>query len=153
MTEHKITCEQAQILMMGLLDGELNQADVEKVHTHLSQCEVCSKQYESFLKLKKETQNMKFKPLPEMYWDEYWNHVYNKIERGISWILVSIGTMIVLAYSMYQAMNDFFTDPKEPLPLKVGMAVLVLGMVVLVVSVLREKFMVRKVDKYRRIKR
>ncbi|HHJ52203.1 MAG TPA: hypothetical protein ENJ89_03320 [Caldithrix abyssi] len=153
MAKQRITCEQAQILMMGLLDGELNEQDTQRVKQHLEECEACARQYKSFLKLKKETQDMKFKPLPEMYWDEYWNHVYNKIERGISWILVSIGAVIILAFSLYQAMSDFFSDPAEPLSLKIGTGIFVLGMIVLFVSVLREKLMVKKVDQYRRIKR
>ena len=96
---------------------------------------------------------MKLKPLPEMYWDEYWQHVYNKIERGIAWILISIGTIIILAYSIWQAMEKFFQDPMEPISMKIGVGALVFGTIILFVSVLREKIMLRKDDKYRRIKR
>jgi len=153
MSEHKIGCEQARILMMGQLDGELNEAESRQLSEHLSDCESCSQQYEAFVQLKKGTSEMKFKPLPEMYWDEYWTHVYNKIERGISWILVSIGAILVLAYSLYQAMDEFFHNPAEPLIMKIGVGVLILGMIVLFISVIREKLMVRTVDKYRSVKR
>jgi hypothetical protein len=153
MSEHKISCERARILMMGQLDGELGEVESRLLKEHLNSCENCSQQYEAFVQLKKGTSEMKFKPLPEMYWDEYWTHVYNKIERGISWILVSIGAILVLAYSLYQAMDEFFYNPAEPLIMKIGVGVLILGMIVLFVSVVREKLMVRPVDKYRSVKR
>ncbi len=153
MNKNQITCEQAQILMMGMLDGELNAQQKKQVEEHLDRCANCAKTYQAFKKLKKETSDMKLKPLPEMYWDEYWQHVYNKIERGIAWILVSIGAIIILAYSVWQAMEQFFIDPMEPLSMKIGVGALVLGTIILFVSVLREKIMLRKDDKYRSIKR
>lgn len=153
MSEHKISCERARILMMGRLDGELKDAESRQLDEHLAGCESCSQQYEQFVQLKKGTSEMKFKPLPEMYWDEYWVNVYNKIERGISWILVSIGAILVIAYSLYQAMDEFFHNPAEPLVMKIGVGVLILGMIILFVSVIREKLMIRPVDKYRRVKR
>ena len=128
MTKQKISCERARILMMGRLDGELTESESGQLDAHLADCAECSQQYKRFVQLKKGTSDMKFKPLPEMYWDEYWTHVYNKIERGISWILVSIGAILVLAYSLYRAMDEFFHNPAEPLVMKIGVGVLILGM-------------------------
>ena len=96
---------------------------------------------------------MKFKPFPEMFWDEYWENVYNRIERGLGWILFSLGAIILLSYGAYELLKEFFLNPKEPLIEKVGLGLLIVGFIVVFVSVLREKLMVRKIDKYRRIKR
>ena len=96
---------------------------------------------------------MRFRALPEMYWDEYWQHVYNRIERGIGWIFLSIGFIIVLAFSGYEFLKDFFLNPQEPLLLRIGVGFLGLGFIIVFVSVLREKLMVRKYDKYRRVVR
>ena len=96
---------------------------------------------------------MKFKPFPEMFWDEYWENVYNKIERGIGWILFSLGAIILLAYGAYEMLQDFFLNPQKPMIEKVGLGLLLLGLIIVFVSVLREKLMIRKVDKYRRIVR
>ena len=96
---------------------------------------------------------MKFEILPEVQWDAYWDQVYNKIERGIGWILFSIGFILVATFLGYQALEEFFMDPKQPILLKFGVGTLTLGLIFLFVSVLREKLMVKKVDKYRSVQR
>ena len=96
---------------------------------------------------------MKFNKLPEVYWDEYWTHVYNRIERGLSWIFVSIGLIILLGYGSYQVMQDFYLNSDEPVLIKMGVGLLTAGMIILFISVLREKLMIRKVDKYRSVER
>jgi hypothetical protein len=153
MDKKTITCEEAKVLMMGLIDNELNAEQTVLVKDHLALCPACSEQYKSFINLKEGTSAMKFKNLPDMYWDEYWNHVYNKIERGIGWIFLSIGAIILLTYAGYSVLENFFADQSLPLIMKLGIGILVLGLAVLFVSVIREKLMIRKVDKYRSVKR
>ncbi len=146
-------CEEAKILMMGYLDGELSPEQKKALEEHLQECAHCREEWEKFSQLKKETEEMKFRPLPEIYWDEYWQNVYNRIERGIGWIFVSIGAIILLVIGAWDLLRDFFLNPREPLIEKVGVGFLILGIIIVFVSVLREKLMIRKVDKYRRIVR
>ena len=96
---------------------------------------------------------MKLKQLPEMYWDEYWQHVYNRLERGFSWILISIGVIIIGSFLIWQFLESLIANQDIPLLLKTGILILIAGLVVLIVSILREKLMVRKVDKYREVER
>ncbi len=153
MNRSAISCEQAEMLMMGLLDNELNGEETQEVQEHLAACKSCAAKYESFKNLKKDTAEMKFKNLPEVYWDEYWQHVYNRIERGIGWIFFSVGAIIISIITGYTIFQEYFLNPEEPLGLKIGIGFLGIGTIVLFVSVLREKLMVRKVDKYRSILR
>ena len=96
---------------------------------------------------------MKLKKLPEFYWDEYWKHIYNRIERGLSWLFIAIGLIIVLGFSGWHLINSLIDDQKMPPLLKGGVYILLLGFIILVISILREKMLVRKVDKYREIER
>jgi len=153
MKKSELSCNEAQVYIMGKIDGELSPQEERLMEEHLSACSKCQAQYERFVQLKKEASDMKFKPLPEMYWDEYWEHVYNKMERGISWILISLGFIIVAAFGGYQVLEEFFHDPNQPLIIKIGTGSFALGLIFLFVSVLREKLMVKKVDKYRSIQR
>ncbi len=146
-------CEQARLLMTGYLDGELNEEEIVALRQHLKTCTKCRAEWEMFKKLKEETSQMKFKPFPEMFWDDYWENVYNRIERGIGWIFFSVGAIILLAYGAFELFENFFMNPKEPLIEKVGFGFFLLGFIIVFVSVLREKLMIRKVDKYRRVKR
>lgn len=96
---------------------------------------------------------MKLKPLPEMYWDEYWTHVYNKIERRAGWIFISIGLILIVSFGFYEFVKDFLMNSTQPLILRAGVSVLGIGIIITGISVLREKLMVRKKDKYRSILR
>ncbi|MGD9897535.1 MAG: zf-HC2 domain-containing protein [Calditrichaceae bacterium] len=150
---NNLTCEEIRPLMMGLIDNELDQMQIKNVRSHLENCSSCKLQYESFLNLKKETEVMKSIKYPEDYWDGYWETIYNRIERGISWLLISIGAVLILGFGAYEALREFFNDTQIPLLLRAGIGVFVIGTIMLVVSVIREKITTRKQDIYRRIKR
>lgn len=91
--------------------------------------------------------------IPEVAWESYWSRLYNRLERGLSWILVSVGAIIVLSYSAYHALQEFIADSSMPLVVKWGVAALVLGGIMLLVSVLREKLLLRKHDRYKEVER
>jgi len=96
---------------------------------------------------------MKFKKLPEMYWDEYWRHIYNRLERGISWILISLGTIIVLSFILWNFIRNLLMDQQLNPIFKIGIFLLLVGVVILLISFVREKLMVKKFDKYKEVER
>jgi len=153
MTESPMTCEEIRLQLMALLDGEQEPVNQEAIQRHLQSCPECSQHYEALTKLKKGTSDMKLLKLPEIYWQEYWTHVYNRIERGIAWILLSLGAIILLAIGGFHMARDFFLDPAQPLLLRLGAGIFSAGAITLFVSVIREKLMIRKVDKYRSVQR
>jgi hypothetical protein len=153
MTKNNISCEDMKFKMMAFLDDELQESEIQLVKKHLVECPDCSPKYQSLNKVKEITAEMKFKKLPEMYWDEYWSHIYNKIERGFSWIFISIGAIIILTFVTWNALLTLLNDTEMSTFLKTGIFIFIIGMVVLLVSIIREKLMVRKVDKYREVDR
>lgn len=153
MNKNNISCEGMKFKIMAYLDDELPNSEINTVKQHLEECPDCGKKYESLNKIKEITGEMKFKKLPEMYWDEYWSHVYNKIERGFSWIFISIGAIIILSFAAWNALTILINDSQMSTFLKTGIFIFIIGMVVLLVSILREKLMVKKVDKYREVER
>ena len=44
MTKSKITCEEVNIMLMGLIDDELDQEQKEIVEEHIKSCEQCTSQ-------------------------------------------------------------------------------------------------------------
>ncbi len=150
---NKLSCKEARILMMGLIDNELSNDNKLVVMEHINSCSACQTQFDSFNKLKEEEIIMNDLPLSEEIFDEYWTHVYNRIERATGWVILSIGTIITLTYAAYMMLKTFFYDESEPMVLKFGVAFLAIGLIIVFVSVLREKLRIRKSDKYRRILR
>ena len=147
------SCKNIQIKIMALLDGELDSTELIEIRKHLDICERCSADYASLKKVKEVMGDMNFKKLPEFYWDDYWTHVYNRIERGISWLFISLGAIIILCFSGWELLNALIADQNFHPLLKCGIFILMVGAVILVISILREKIMVRRVDKYQEIER
>jgi divalent metal cation (Fe/Co/Zn/Cd) transporter len=145
--------EEIKLKVMAYLDNELPESEMQEIRQLIEKEDSYRAIYQSLKNVKEVTQEMKLKKLPEMYWDEYWQHVYNRIERGISWILISIGVIIVGAYLIWQFTESLIANQNIPMVLKTGILILIAGLVVLIVSILREKLMVRKVDKYREVER
>jgi divalent metal cation (Fe/Co/Zn/Cd) transporter len=145
--------DEIKLKVMAYLDSELPESEMREIKRLIDDDEMYKKEYLSLKKVKEVTQEMKFVKLPEMYWDDYWEHVYNRIERGISWIFISIGVIVVGSFLVWQIIESIIVNQNIHVVLKAGILILLAGMVVLIVSILREKLMVRKVDKYREVER
>jgi hypothetical protein len=142
-------CKDFEILILQYVDNEISEKDREILLNHISSCSHCQKSIEEMKNIKEVSQEMKNKLFPDMAWEEYWRHLYNRLERGISWMLISIGAIILLGIAVYHFVLDVLSSFHLNVFEKFGVLALALGFVVLFVSVLREKFMVRKHDKYK----
>ena len=153
MNQKDISCPDMGVKIMALIDGELDRDEIILVQEHLKTCKRCSAEYASLKRVKEVTNEMKFKNLPEFYWDDYWKHIYNRLERGLSWIFLSLGAIIILTSTGWQFIDHLISDKQIHPLLKVGIFIFLIGLAVLIVSVVREKLMVRRVDKYRKVER
>jgi len=141
------------LLLMAALDRELSPEDEREFKNFLAISPDCQREWEEYQKLKEATVQLKFMQPPEEVWDRYWLNVYNRIERGLGWILISIGAMIVLFYGAFKAVEVILADTQLEWFMKAGILAVLGGLVILLVSVLREKLLLRKTDKYREIQR
>lgn len=110
-------------------------------------------EYEEQKRIKEVMNKMSLENPSKEFWDAYWLSFLNKFERGVAWFAIVLGTIIILGYGIYHAVQAFLADTHTPGFLKFGIAALFLGGVVLLISVLREKLTVRKYDKYKEIQR
>lgn len=140
-------------LLMGYLDSELTELEAVRIEQHLGQCADCAKELEEFRKLKEVTKNMRVLTPDARSWDEYWSHVYNRLERRAGWILMSIGAILILSYGLYGLVAKFLLRSDFPLLIRLGIVALVVGFCTLLISVLRERIFMSRIDKYERIKR
>lgn len=135
-------------LLMGLLDNELSRKEKTSLEIHLKECLECRRELKEFERVKGVVKSMKYKELPDEVWEKYWSKVYNRLERGLGWILVSIGAMILLFYGGFKAIEELVKDPTIAVFLKVAILILLVGLVILFVSVVRERIFTYKRDKY-----
>ncbi len=143
--------------MIYLLEKNLDQsASEEEIREFesllISEPELRS-EYEEQKRVKGVLKEMKLKNPSVEVWDSYWLGVYNRVERGIAWIAISIGVFIILTYIAITAVEQFFADSTTPLIVKIGIAATVLGFMLLLFSVFREKLFTYQHDKYKEIQR
>jgi len=142
-----------QILLMKAVDGELSEQEKLEVEQLLNEDPEYRKEYQQYINIKEVTQKMKFKSPPAEIWDTYWLRVYNRLERGIAWILFSLGAVILLTYGGFKTVEAIIADDNLEMVVKAGMLLSIAGLMILVVSVIREKFFTFKRDPYREIQR
>jgi predicted anti-sigma-YlaC factor YlaD len=146
-------CEQIRPYLSAYLDGEIEQDKKLEIEKHLSECENCRDEYQSFAKLKEVTDRMKFADLSDQLWAGYWKGIYRQIERGAGWIFLSIGAIILLAFGVYQFFKEFLFDPNVTLIVKIGVSTCAFGAVVLLVSIIRERLFLFKTERYKEVER
>ena len=140
-------------LLMGYLDGELAETEVQGIEEHLKGCPHCVSELEEFRRLKEVTHNMRVVMPDDRYWDQYWSNIYNRLERRVGWILVSLGAILLTSYGLYYLVSKLMLQGNIPLVVRIGIVALVVGFCTLVISALRERVFLSKSDKYERIKR
>ncbi len=143
-----MNCDDARRMIMGYLDDELPKEERESLEDHMRTCDGCRKEHEGFAELKEGLAMIKFKEPTDAELERYWRGIYNRLERGLAWILFSVGAIIVLCYGAFKLLEEMVKDLGIALVLKIGVGALVLGGVVLFVSVLRERLAVQAKDKY-----
>ena len=140
-------------LLAGYVDGELSEDEKRAFEQALQQDPQLRDELEEFRKLKEVTGMVRYADLPEEVWENYWHNLYRKLERGIGWILFSVGAIILLAFGVFQLMSELYADPEVPMLVKVGTTTLGLGAVVLLVSFGRQRLFAYRRDRYREVTR
>ncbi len=145
--------DQLRRLMMAYLDGELAAPERQELERRLASDPALAREWERLVRLKEVTEAMRLRKPPDEVWDGYWTSVYRRLERGIAWILVSIGAIVVLGYGAWTGVQELIADAAMPWFLKAAILAATVGAVVLFVSVLREKLFVRGRERYKDVER
>lgn len=142
-----------RIRISGYLDGELDADERLAFERELETSPQLAREFEETKAMKEVTDAMKLRDFPDRVWERYWEGTYNRLERRVGWILLSIGAMILAAAGLYQIALALFRDSVEPLWLRLAVASACAGAAILFISVLRERLFLRKRDPYREIQR
>jgi predicted anti-sigma-YlaC factor YlaD len=142
--------ERFKQLLMGRLDGELSPEQERELDEHLQTCAECREELTGFRRMNEMAGRMRFSEPQDEVWDAYWRGIYNRLERGVGWILVSLGAILLLGFGAFRLVETLLTDPTVELVVKIGLSALLLGVVVLVVSLVRERVFGLRSDRYSR---
>lgn len=139
-------CEDIQTLISGQIDGELSPGEAARLDAHLATCADCRAEYENMTALSAAASNLKVPLPPDEVWDSFLDNVYNRVERKLGWIVFLLGAIALVGYGLYEAA----VLPWASLPVKIMVTVAGAGLLLLLVSALRQRVAVLKSDRYSR---
>ena len=138
-------------LLAGYIDGELSEDERQAFEVELARDPKLAAELEEFQKLKEVTGMVRYADLPDEVWEGYWQSLYRKLERGIGWILLSLGAIILIGFGLYEGLSNLYLDPDVPLWLKIGVTAVGGGVTFLLVSYARERLFAYKRDRYNEV--
>ena len=128
-------------------EGNLSPEEKKELARIINRDEKTAKELEDMDKLKEVIEMLE--PVnPEKDWEEYWSSLYNRLERGIGWIIFSMGAILTFTFVGIQFIKELIRDPQIALYAKIGLFALIFGLAILFASVLRERITLCKTDKY-----
>ncbi len=139
------SCKGVESLLSGFVDGELTQQQSQQVHLHIEQCDACRAIYQDLLQMKQSISNME---QPTMSEQQLQNIMSDRSAQGMAWmgwLLFVTGISVVVGFVAYQ----FFIDETMALWLKLTISAIYAGIAFLFFSVLRQRLIARKTDRYK----
>jgi hypothetical protein len=121
-------------MLSGYIDGELTQQQQQRVRVHCESCRDCADELERLEELRREIGKSRLSPLSDDIWREHMKE-----------ILLIAGILAISGIAVY----EFVIDTSAATHLKVITALIWVGLGALLVSVLRQRLIERKSDKYK----
>jgi len=132
-------------MLSGYIDGELTQQQRQHVEVHCGACAACKKEIDELIDLRTDVGRAQLSEFGEDIWREKMNDSTVQASRGIGWLLVIGGVLIAAGIGIY----EFVIDSSIGLTAKLIAGAIYGGIAVLFFSVLRQRLIERKTDKYK----
>ena len=139
--------EQDGPLLSAYVDGELDNEYRELVATWIEDDTRAHQEVERLVRLKAFTDHLVLREAPREAWDGFHDKVYNRGERGLGWLLLIVGVAVAGGYGLLR-LAVVLLAAAIPVVVRLGVFIAGAGLLVLLVSVLRERLFTRKRDRY-----
>jgi len=142
-------CTRYQTDGMRLVDDELSREERLEYQAHVRGCETCTRELASLGRVVRFTDELTLRVSDDAFWKGYWESVYRRTERRLGFLFLCGGVVMLLLYLLYRALRS----PQLWTFEGIGIAVLLLGLIVLFISVARERYHEHRHDPYREVER
>ena len=133
-------------MLSGFIDGELTQQDGQRVRLHCENCADCRDEMERLKDIRKRVGQATLSNLDPAVWRERMDDNAVKTTRRAGWLLLIGGALIgggLLAWEVFSGVSEL------SLLEKVIFGGIYGGLLLLFISVLRQRLIERKTDKYK----
>jgi len=135
-------------LLSGYLDGELTQQEAQKVMLLLDSDSEYKSLHDEMLVMRQEIQSLSLQDNELEHLDKLFKEPVAQTSRIFGFALIAIASVILVGFVMYSV----FINAAISLLVKAAIGLLGLGSLFLLFSVLRQRMIVSKNDKYNRVK-
>lgn len=141
-------CKRIDELLSGYLDDELTQADFQRVDVHLRSCTQCRATLEEMKQLQNAVaHSQSASELDQERWERIMNDMPTRASRGIGWTLLISGALTLVGIGIW----EFAIDNDVPLHIKLAVGGVIFGLLFLFLSVLRQRLVSYKTDRYKEV--
>jgi predicted anti-sigma-YlaC factor YlaD len=138
----------AEALVTGHLDGELTQADAQRVRLHLEDCAHCRSLLDRLEEIREAAMTTEFAQPNDTQWDERPRGLADGALRGLGWIALVAWLVLVCAFGAWTVWTEA-EGVLERIMIFGGVSAFVL----LFLSVLVDRLRTARGDRYREVKR
>lgn len=142
-------CTRYQTDGMRWLDGELSAPEAERYEVHVRECDECQRELASLGRIVRMTDELKLRVPDDEFWAGFWENIYRRIERRVGFVLLIAGVIAVLGYAIFQALKSPALLTYEG----ISVMLILVGLVVIFISVARERYHESKNDPYKEVER
>ena len=132
-------------LLSGYIDGELTQQQRQRVEIHCGTCSDCESELNALRALRRDVSNSRLSEYGEDVWREKMDDTTVKATRSIGWLLFLGAVLICGGVGIYEFVFDSSMGTFE----KLLVSAVYGGLALLFFSVLRQRLIERKADKYK----
>lgn len=137
-----------EVLISGYLDGELTQAEQQRVRLHLEDCALCRRLADELTRIREAAMSTDL-PVPDDHqWDETPASGLSALFRNLGWTVMLLWIGGLAAYAMWQ----LATHPEDLVEGLIVFGVL-FGFGLVFLSVLIDRLKSLKTDRYRRVRK
>jgi len=131
--------------LSGFLDGELTQQQRQRVRLHCEECAECRHKLDDLRVLRERVGRACLSDMGEDEWRETMNDITVRTSRSIGWLLFVAGLLAASGVGLYH----FVADAGTPAWVKIILVCVYGGLAILLFSVLRQRLIERKTDRYK----
>lgn len=141
------SCADARVLLMGFIDGELSAEEARELEDHLAVCPACRGELTTYQRLGHAADRLA-KEEPFVNTEVAWERIYDRIVRGVGWLLLWVGITVMAGWGLWVFGAEFLLDSEVPLVMRFGVGTFALGAMLLLINILRERLYRRKNERY-----
>ncbi|NVJ51565.1 MAG: zf-HC2 domain-containing protein [Gammaproteobacteria bacterium] len=138
-------CEQVETLISGYIDDELTQQQSQQVFIHIESCAKCQALYQELKQIQSGLAAMEQATMKDSEIQQLMSDKWATTSGALGWLLLIGSVSLIVGFIVVQ----FFANDQLSLAMKLFISAPIAGVLFLLLSVLRQRLIARKNDRYK----